>query len=274
MPAKKARKPSRSLRYLLYADRRFKRISVRRLSERLKKARQAQRTMRRKRSAAAVKSSRRPFWMPTSRAMAVGATCVVAAVALVTAGQPDGSDVVREEAVREEALDLGTRYEVAPRRVETRRSAVSQASIAPAAVKPRAPRPVEQLAVRPVEPAAPRAVDVPRQKPVEPPMPRAQESKADAPVPAAAAPADTDTGCLDQDDNTFWLKNTTGTEAPKSRSWRSGFLKRSSSSVEVVDAANTLRLSSYVGQRVAATGMLNNREIQARSLKRVAASCS
>lgn len=279
VPAKKARKPSRSIRYLLYADRRFKRISVRRLSERLKKARQARRAMRRKGATPAARSGRpassRPSWMPGSRAIAVGATCVVAAVALVTAGQPSGPDAVREDAVREESLDV-TRYEsgIAPRRADSRTSAFSQASVAPVAVKPRPTRTVEPPALQPVEPSATRPVEQSRPKPAELPMPRAQESKADASAPAAAAAAITITGCLDQDDNTFWLKNTTGAEAPKSRSWRSGFLKKSSSSVELVDAANTLRLSSFVGQRVSATGVLTNREMQARSLRRVAASCS
>ena len=63
-------------------------------------------------------------------------------------------------------------------------------------------------------------------------------------------------------------------DAPKSRSWKSGFLKKRAASITISDAANALTLSNYVGQRVAATGMLMNREMQARSLQRVAASCS
>ena len=34
------------------------------------------------------------------------------------------------------------------------------------------------------------------------------------------------TGCLERDDETFRLKNTTGDDAPKARSWRSGFLRK------------------------------------------------
>jgi hypothetical protein len=41
-----------------------------------------------------------------------------------------------------------------------------------------------------------------------------------------------------------------------------------------LDATNKLRLPSYVGQRVAATGTLINHEMRAHSLQRVAASCS
>ena len=82
------------------------------------------------------------------------------------------------------------------------------------------------------------------------------------------------TGCLEQDEETFRLKDTTGVNAPKARSWKSGFLKKGSASIEVVDAANKLKLPAHVGQRVSVTGTLVDREMQVRSLQRVAASCS
>ncbi len=82
------------------------------------------------------------------------------------------------------------------------------------------------------------------------------------------------TGCLELDEEIFRLKDTTGVEAPKSRSWRSGFLKKRASPIELMDATNTLKLPNYVGQRVAVTGMFMNREMQARSLRPVAASCN
>ena len=82
------------------------------------------------------------------------------------------------------------------------------------------------------------------------------------------------TGCLEQDDETFRLKNTTGDQAPKARSWKSGFLKKNSASIEVVDASNKAQLPSHVGQRVVVTGMLVDREMQVRSLRRVATSCN
>ena len=63
-------------------------------------------------------------------------------------------------------------------------------------------------------------------------------------------------------------------EAAKSRSWKSGFLKKSAASIEVVDAANRLQLPTHIGQRVSVTGMLVDREMQGRSLKRIAASCA
>jgi len=82
------------------------------------------------------------------------------------------------------------------------------------------------------------------------------------------------TGCLANDEETFWLRDTSGMDAPRSRSWRSGFLKKRPATIELLDATNTLKLPSYVGQRVAATGMLTNHEMRAHSLQRLAASCS
>ena len=81
------------------------------------------------------------------------------------------------------------------------------------------------------------------------------------------------TGCLERDAETFRLEKTTGADAPKSRSWKSGFLKKRPASIEVVDAANRLQLSNRVGQRVSVLGVLVDREMQAHSLQRVAGSC-
>jgi hypothetical protein len=81
-------------------------------------------------------------------------------------------------------------------------------------------------------------------------------------------------GCLERDDKTFRLKETFGEHAPKSRSWKSGFLKKSPRSIEVIDASRSLKLPNHVGQRVSVTGVIVDHEIQVRSLQRVAASCN
>ena len=81
------------------------------------------------------------------------------------------------------------------------------------------------------------------------------------------------TGCLEREDEAFWLKEASGADAPKSRSWRSGFLKKRPPSIKLVDATNALKLPGHVGRRVAATGTLMNRDLRASSLQRVAASC-
>ena len=97
------------------------------------------------------------------------------------------------------------------------------------------------------------------------------ESEAKASV-SKSAPV-TITGCLALDDETFRLKDTTGVNAPKARSWKSGFLKKGSASIEIVDASKKLKLPSHVGQRVSMTGVLVDREMQVRSMQRVAESC-
>jgi hypothetical protein len=81
------------------------------------------------------------------------------------------------------------------------------------------------------------------------------------------------TGCLESDDQIFKLKDTTGLDAPTSRSWKTGFLKKRSASVDVTDTANGVSLTNHVGQRVALTGTLVDREMNVRSVRRIADSC-
>ena len=81
-------------------------------------------------------------------------------------------------------------------------------------------------------------------------------------------------GCLEQKDDAFRLKDTAGNDAPKARSWKSGFLRKAPSAVSVVDAANRFKLSSHVGERISVTGVLVDREMKVRSLRKVAAACS
>jgi hypothetical protein len=105
----------------------------------------------------------------------------------------------------------------------------------------------------------------------EPAMPAADTMiKAAAPKVAAV----TITGCLERDAETYRLKDTTGDNAPKARSWKSGFLKKNTATVEVVDAPKSAKLPSHVGERVSVTGVLNGREMQVRSLQRLSPSCS
>jgi hypothetical protein len=95
---------------------------------------------------------------------------------------------------------------------------------------------------------------------------------AGAATTAAAAPAKapiTITGCLERTDEGFELKDTSGADAPKARSWKSGFLKKGSATLDVVDPARTLQLADHVGRRVSVTGMVTEREMRARSIRRV-----
>jgi hypothetical protein len=87
------------------------------------------------------------------------------------------------------------------------------------------------------------------------------------------SPLVTITGCLESDDQIFKLKDTTGLEAPTSRNWKTGFLKKRSASIEVSDTANGVSLTNHVGRRVALTGTLVDREMNVRSVQRIADSC-
>ena len=94
-----------------------------------------------------------------------------------------------------------------------------------------------------------------------------------ATLAAAQQPPVTITGCLEKDDQAFRLKDTTGVDVPKARGWKSGFLKKKPATIELLDAANTMKLPEHVGERVVVTGVLVDREMQVRSLRRIAASC-
>ena len=107
-----------------------------------------------------------------------------------------------------------------------------------------------------------------------PPKSRTEDSPKSVDVPKTAAEipdAVVIEGCLEQNGDGFRLKNTTGEDAPKSRSWKSGFLKKGSRPVDVVDWNN--RLKNHVGERVSVSGMFVDGEMRVRTLRRVAATC-
>jgi hypothetical protein len=185
--------------------------------------------------AAHVKKSSRFVGAPGSRPIVLVAICVIGAAVLIAARQPsEAPDAARADAKAQS---------VAPAPALLRKPA-SKASTADA---------VMGSTLGPDDAGA----------------------NGTAPPSAAAKPASvTLTGCLEHDDKTFRLKDTSGDAAPKSRSWKSGFLKKSSTSLEVVDTSHTLKLPSHVGQRVSVTGVIADREIRVRSLQRVAASCA
>jgi hypothetical protein len=118
-----------------------------------------------------------------------------------------------------------------------------------------------------IEPkTAPKAESRPDPRPETKP-----ETKADATGQDVALT--TVTGCLVSDGEGFRLKDASGADVPRSRSWKSGFLRQKSVGISIVDPAHTLHLTTYVGQRVATTGTLVDREMRARSLTRIASSC-
>jgi hypothetical protein len=83
------------------------------------------------------------------------------------------------------------------------------------------------------------------------------------------------TGCLEVSVNSdeFRLTDTDGLGAPKSRSWKTGFIKKHSAPVMLVELADSHSLQGQVGKRVAATGHLASNELKVSSLRVVAPSC-
>ena len=180
-------------------------------------------------------------WAVRSRGLVFAAMFVIVAAALLAA---------REDGPRTEPVNAGVSLEpIAENRAEA----------------PSIPR--EREAVKTV--AA---------KPAVTPVPQPPASVAAAPANHTAEPEAqrlatvTVTGCIDSEDGAFRLTDASGAEAPTSRSWKSGFLKKRPASIALEDAAGTLALRSHVGRRVAATGTLIDREMRARSL-RVIGSC-
>ena len=84
------------------------------------------------------------------------------------------------------------------------------------------------------------------------------------------------TGCLEvsTDGDTFRLADVEGGDAPKARSWRTGFLKKRPAPVMLVDPPDRAALTTNVGHRVAATGQLATRELKLHSLRVVGSSCN
>lgn len=186
---------------------------------------------------------------------------VVAVLAVVAARQsPPAADAtpVAAQPQRTAAMDLDLTAKTTaakPKRAPARARTTQTAASKPAASKPAAVTPAAHAPV-----ASTRVVAAAAALPAEPV----------SNVVLQESTATTITGCLEDADGTFRLKETSGADAPKSRSWKSGFLRKSSASIWVVDAANNgLRLPTHVGERVSLTGVLADREMQARSLQRV-----
>lgn len=284
MHAKKAPTPRQSARYLLYADRAFQKISLRRISVRPKKARKPSASRRAKKPAPGRTTRSRTDTKGSSPAkaaraqaavdrwwIAFGVACVVGITALIgvpsVSRRPNGNTAAAaadETALRE---DVPTSPAVATTTPATRSST-------PRAVTAR--EAAGAVKTRSSEPARPHGAESAKPSAAEPPkaVPATPVPATAAAAPVANAAMTTVQGCLQAGGDTFWLKDTSGTDAPKSRSWKSGFLKKRPASIEVVDAGNGLRLSRYVGQQISATGTMTDRRMEARSLHTVGASCN
>ena len=84
------------------------------------------------------------------------------------------------------------------------------------------------------------------------------------------------TGCLEVSVSLdeFRLTDTEGIDAPKSRSWKTGFLKRRAAPVSLIEPSDRAALRKNVGRRVAATGTLTSHDLKVSALRVVGPSCN
>jgi hypothetical protein len=140
---KKAKKSPRAIQYLLNVDQRLQKISLRRISERLKK--RPTQPARLKNSVGSRNSARLP-WPISSRAIVLGVTCVVAAAALIAASRSGpGPDVARAATVSKQMTPASKSVRAQVAQSTVKPTAVVSAPQA-AAVSSKGPAPVEEIA--------------------------------------------------------------------------------------------------------------------------------
>ena len=223
----------------------------------------------------------------TGRGIIVGGVvAVAAAVALV--GYPStrvasvASNTKPEALAQPVAFPEKTPSESRPRSLATPRTS----DTAPLVSKAIAEKKAEQTSVAPKKrwppdliPSPPPAAAAARVESPSDPETVVPKQASDEPANAATSSVVSQTvtisGCLETTvaEDEFRLTDTQGLDAPRARSWRSGFLKKRSASVALVEFSDALALRKHVGHRVAATGLLTGRELRVRSLKTDGSSC-
>jgi hypothetical protein len=269
VPAKKTRKSADGARYLLSADRKFRRLSLKKISARVKSARSKTRV----RASAKAAAPSEPPARATQHSEHGNAP-----VALVLGGAVLFAVFVG--VLWSSPTPLNATESVAPV-VE---------NVAPVVASPAVPEPPPVMKVEPappvvkVSPAPAPEAPKPVSRPVEPVKVRTEVAPVVAPAALKPAPVEvhqdvaatsidtvTISGCLAHDGKSAWLKDTTGLDAPKARSWKSGFLKKRSPRIALVDGpANA---SAYDGRRVSVTGVLADREMRVSSISPIAGEC-
>lgn len=208
----------------------------------VKRTKRSTRTVKRVRStrsrkAAATGAASNYAWMTSSRAIVSGMICIVVAAALLSAREPTPRVDVEGQV---STAAMAVAHDTEPPVKETA-TAVAKAS----------PAAVSEIPA----PTLVQTVDVQHEPEAQP--------EAESPTVV------TITGCVERDEGTFRLADAAGENAPTSRSWRSGFLRKRSSHVELADAVGTLGLRNHVGRRVSVTGRLIDRELRAHAMRLV-----
>jgi hypothetical protein len=196
----------------------------------------------------------KPLMTRRGRVVVLGASCLVSATLALVQFRPAPPRVISDVPPELTAVEV---EQPAPSAPASRPAARKSAAVSKTTA---VNRPVKTASAAPV--------------PVKSDITTSVSARAPREAQASIAPSMvTISGCLEQADERFRLKDTAGDEAPRGRTWKSGFLRRSASTIDVVDHADRLHLPTYVGQRVSVTGTLVDREMQVRSVSIVSESC-
>ncbi|HYM23206.1 MAG TPA: hypothetical protein VEU08_08360 [Vicinamibacterales bacterium] len=226
-------------------------------------------------------TSKRPSGERRRRAIIIAGIAILVIATVVFARYAASRAAARAAAAKKPQAELQLAPDAKPTS-ETPQTRVRGASEAPqthSAGQPAHARTVKAAAQKPrpaavAENAGPTA---PAATKTTAPAPAAAKTAAIAPTPSEIGQAPvTITGCLETtvEENEFRLTDTSGADAPKARSWKSGFLKKSAAPVALVDYSDASGLKKLVGRRVVATGVLTSNELRVRSFKPAGASCT
>ena len=99
-----------------------------------------------------------------------------------------------------------------------------------------------------------------------------------AAAPVAVVPVDPNTvtmiGCLESDGSNYRLADVQGNQAPKGRSWKTGFITKKTKNIDLVGAPASLKLQDHIGRKVSVSGLKDDdTHLKARTIKQLG-SCS
>ena len=95
-----------------------------------------------------------------------------------------------------------------------------------------------------------------------------------AAAPVAVVPLDPNSvtmiGCLETDGTSYRLADVQGNQAPKGRSWKTGFITKKTKNIDLVGAASSLNLKGSIGHKVSVVGVKDDEtHLKARSFKQL-----
>jgi hypothetical protein len=93
-------------------------------------------------------------------------------------------------------------------------------------------------------------------------------------APVAVVPVDPNTvtmiGCLESDGSKYRLADVQGNQAPKGRSWKTGFVTKKTKNIDLVGAPASLKLQDHLGHKVSVSGLKDDdTHLKARPIKQL-----